>query len=237
MSENIIDKSIFFQTEITETGRAVVNSTWNEFVGFFPYYRVYYIVDGEADIILSDKSMRLKKGNIYLKRSFLVDDIFNQEQEKMASAYYASKIPQYIERLEKGLIELKSFSSIRWQLMQDMKEFNCQTLSAHNARFDVGALNQTARYLKKGWYYLPKDIEVWDSLKMSRDTICKNKTYQYRTNKGFKSATAENLYKYLSGDENFNESHTALEDALIETKILVKCLSSHKRMRKKLYED
>ena len=37
MSENIIDKSIFFQTEITETGRAVVNSTWNEFVGFFPY--------------------------------------------------------------------------------------------------------------------------------------------------------------------------------------------------------
>ena len=91
-----------------------------------------------------------KKGNIYLKRSFLVDDIFNQEQEKMASAYYASKIPQYIERLEKGLIELKSFSSIRWQLMQDMKEFNCQTLSAHNARFDIGALNQTARYLKKG---------------------------------------------------------------------------------------
>ena len=178
-----------------------------------------------------------KKGNIYLKRSFLVDDIFNHENEKMASAYYASKIPQYIERLEKGLIELKSFSSIRWQLMQDMKEFNCQTLSAHNARFDIGALNQTARYLKKGWYYLPKDIEIWDSLKMSRDTICKNKTYQYKTNKGFKSATAENLYKYLSGDENFNESHTALEDALIETKMLVKCLSSHKRMRKKLYED
>ena len=72
---------------------------------------------------------------------------------------------------------------------------------------------------------------------MSRDTICKNKTYQYRTKRGAKSATAENLYKYLSGDENFNESHTALEDALIETMILVKCLSSHKKMRIRLYED
>ena len=178
-----------------------------------------------------------KKGNIYLKRSFLVDDIFNQEQEKMASAYYAEKIPRYREKLKAGLIELKSFSSIRWQLLQDMRAFNCDTLSAHNAWFDTGALNQTARYLNKGWYYLPKEIVVWDTLKMSRDTICKNKTYQYKTNKGFKSATAENLYKYLSGDENFNESHTALEDALIETMILVKCLSSHKKMRKKLYEN
>lgn len=178
-----------------------------------------------------------KKGNIYLKRSFLVDDIFNQEQDKMASAYYANKIPQYIEKVEAGAIKVKSFSSIRWQLMQDMKEYGCDTLSAHNARFDVGALNQTARYLKKGWYYLPKDVVVWDTLKMSRDTICKNKTYQYRTKKGAKSATAENLYKYISGDESFNESHTALEDALIETMILVKCLSTHKKMRKKLYED
>ena len=75
MSENIIDKSIFFQTEITETGRAVVNSTWNEFVGFFPYYRVYYIADGEADIILLDKSMRLKKGNIYFIPAFSIKSV------------------------------------------------------------------------------------------------------------------------------------------------------------------
>ena len=75
MSENIIDKSIFFQSEIPETGRAVVNSTWNEVVGFFPYYRVYYIADGEADIILSDKSMRLKKGNIYFIPAFSIKSV------------------------------------------------------------------------------------------------------------------------------------------------------------------
>ena len=66
---------MFFQTEITETGRAVVNFTWNEFVGFFPYYRVYYIADGEADIILSDKSMRLKKGNIYFIPAFSIKSV------------------------------------------------------------------------------------------------------------------------------------------------------------------
>lgn len=75
MNRNLNDKSIFWQTEVTEAGRAVVNSTWNEFVGFFPYYRIYYILDGEADIILSDKSMRLKKGNVYFIPAFSIQSV------------------------------------------------------------------------------------------------------------------------------------------------------------------
>ncbi len=106
MSENIIDKSIFFQTEITETGRAVVNFTWNEFVGFFPYYRVYYIVDGEADIILSDKSMRLKKGNIYFIPAFSIKSVklMTETLDHMWIHFtVGSGLARYLETAEKVL--------------------------------------------------------------------------------------------------------------------------------------
>ena len=83
--------------------------------------------------------------------------------------------------------------------------------------------------------FFPYDIEFWDSMKMARSTICKNKTYKYYTTNGRKSATAENLYKYISHNENFIESHTGLEDVLIESIILVKCLSYHKKMNKRLF--
>ena len=74
-------------------------------------------------------------------------------------------------------------------------------------------------------------------MKMARSTICKNKTYKYYTTNERKSATAENLYKYISHNENFVESHTGLEDVLIESIILVKCLSYHKKMNKRLFAN
>ena len=49
-------------------------------------------------------------------------------------------------------------------------------------------------------------------------------------------ATAEILYRFLSGDENFIESHTGLEDCEIEKEILVYCLKKHPQ-RKKLWEN
>ena len=47
---------------------------------------------------------------------------------------------------------------------------------------------------------------------------------------------AEVIYKFLSGDNDFTESHTGLEDVLIEKEILAYCFAKHQKMRKKLYE-
>jgi hypothetical protein len=46
---------------------------------------------------------------------------------------------------------------------------------------------------------------------------------------------AEVLYKYITGDLDFTESHTGLEDVLIEKEILAYCFSKHQKMRKELY--
>ena len=47
--------------------------------------------------------------------------------------------------------------------------------------------------------------------------------------------TAEILYRYISGQHDFDESHTGLEDVLIETVIMAHCFRQHKKMEKRLF--
>lgn len=115
---------------------------------------------------------------------------------------------------------------------------------AHNARFDYRATATTQRYLTKSKYrfFLPYGIELWDTLKMARDTICKQTMYKewarkngYVTKNNQVKATAEILYRYISGNNDFIESHTGLEDVLIEKEIFAHCMRQHKPMRKECF--
>ena len=56
------------------------------------------------------------------------------------------------------------------------------------------------------------------------------------TKNGKVRLTAEIIYRFISKDNDFVESHTGLEDVTIETEILAYCKRQHKKMRKKLYE-
>ena len=55
------------------------------------------------------------------------------------------------------------------------------------------------------------------------------------TKNGKVRLTAEILYRFIER-QSFIESHTGLEDVLIEKEILAYCKRQHKKMRKKLYE-
>ena len=128
----------------------------------------------------------------------------------------------------------------------DLKEYGITTVFAHNAGFDVKALNNTIRYISdsKFRFFFPRSVEIWDTLKMSRQVIGKQKSYiRFCNEKGYMTKhkvpqcrlTAEILYRYISGIEKFDESHTGLEDVLIETVIFAHCLRQHKKMEKRLY--
>ena len=88
------------------------------------------------------------------------------------------------------------------------------------------------------------NTEIWDTLKMARQTIGKQESYiAWCVNNGYLTKhkvprvrlTAEILYRYLSGNKDFIESHTGLEDVIIETKIMAHCLRQHKKLKKRLY--
>ena len=187
-----------------------------------------------------------EQGNIYQTRSFVIYEIFVKMKDVMASAYFSDKIPEYWKDIQNGKRKLVTFQTMREFFLTDLKEFHVKTVFAHNAYFDYNALNKTYRYITKSRfrYFFPYGTEFWDTLKMSRDTICKRRDYRsYCLKNGYMTkhkkpqvrATAEILYRYLTKDENFQESHTGLDDIMIETYILTECLKSHKKMRRLLF--
>lgn len=186
-----------------------------------------------------------RKGNVYDTRSFVISDIFQSEPELMKSAYYADKIPKYLEDLQNGTRKMVSFYTARKELIDLMKKYDTNIIVAHNARFDYGTLQNTQRWLTKSKYryFFPKGTQIWDTMKMATDTICKQPTYKkwcknngYLTARGQVRKTAEILYRYITGNDDFIEKHTGLEDVMIEKEIFTKCMAQHKKMRKALFE-
>lgn len=188
-----------------------------------------------------------KQGNVYKTRNLVIKDIYKDEEELMKSAYYASKLPQYEEELEDGTRKMVTLATARNLLKADCEEYNVKAIIAHNAGFDCRALNTTIRYLtgSKVRYFYPYGVELWDSLKMANDTICKQKTYiNFCKENGYMTAhktpkpraTAEILYRYITGNDAFIEKHTGLEDVMIEKEIFAKCIRQHKKMRKELFK-
>lgn len=186
-----------------------------------------------------------KWGTVYRKRSFVNREIFFLEKELMQSSYYAEKLPIYYKRIAGGEAKVANWQTIKSILWQDMAEFETHIVSAHNARFDYKSTNTTQRWLTKSKYryFFPKGTEIWDTLKMARDVIGKMPTYRkwcevngYLCKNGSPRFTAEILYRFISGQEEFDEEHTGLADVLIEKEILAYCYRQHKKMRKKLWE-
>jgi len=182
-----------------------------------------------------------KKGNVYLARSFVNADVYLAEKELMKSAYYAHKIPLYEADMQAGKRNLASMYTIRKVLLQDMHEYNVKEVYAHNMRFDYGALNNTQRYITKSKYryFFPYGIEICDTLRMARDVLGNMPTYKrfcqengYLTKTGHARMTAEIIYRFITGENDFKESHTGLEDVMIEKDILAYCFRQHKKMNR-----
>ena len=181
-----------------------------------------------------------KQGNIYHTFNYIIYDIYVGERELMQTSYYAEKLPQYEKALKANELKFKRFMTVYYYIHDLIKEYNIKAVIAHNMRFDRTALNNTLRHVtggKKKWFF-PYNTDLWCSLSMARQTIGQQKSYQSWTKEnpdrltqyGQPRLTAELLYQYISGDENFIEDHTALSDALIEIDITVQCIRQKKKM-------
>lgn len=187
-----------------------------------------------------------KRGKVYRTRSFVNADIFLGEKNLMKSAYYANKIPNYWDEIKDGKRILTSFYNIRKTLMDDIEEFEVSEVYAHNARFDYGSLTNTQRWETKSKYryFFPKNVTICDTLKMARQVIANTPSYQsfchnndYLTKAGKVQLKAETIYRYITGETEFSENHTGLEDTLIEKEIMAYCYRKHKKMDGRLFKN
>ena len=175
-----------------------------------------------------------EKGKVYESYSFVIADIF-LDKELMKSAYFADKIPQYWQDIKDGKRKLAKLLTVKKILAKVMKDNHTNIVIAHNARFDYRSLATTQRFLtsSKYRYFLPYGTEVYCTLKMARQALKNNIEYDnfcynngYLTKRGRKRYTAEILYRFLTGQNDFIESHTGLEDVLIEKEIFSFCFAN-----------
>jgi len=166
------------------------------------------------------------------KASMTNKDIF-LDKEFMSTAYYAEKIPNYWKEIWAKKRELLSWREIKWRVFDACKRNDCEIVAAHNARFDRLALNLTQRYIttSKHRFFLPYGTTWWCSLRMVKEILKENeeykkfcKYYNFMTANNQPRYTAEIVYKFLTGDVDFEEVHQGIDDVEIEKEIFLWCL-------------
>ena len=196
------------------------------------------MVDGQLDVSngqVYDLGLMVidEQGKVYDKVSLVNEDVFFGMPQSMQEAYFADKIPQYLEDMRMGKRKIVN----SWQMYKIFAEmcrkYDVDAVVAHNAFFDVKVLNSTMRYQTKSKvrWFLPWGIEIIDTLKLARNFFatdpkyvewCKENGYMTKHETPRPRLTAEILYRYITGDDNFVESHTGLEDVEIEAEIFLK---------------
>lgn len=184
------------------------------------------------------------KGNVYEEASFVLYEIYVGEKEKMKTAYYAEKLPQYEAGLRakrdwKMVKTLTAFKKVRdW-----MEDYGITEVIAYNTNFDHRALNNTIAHATQGRYrfFFPKDTIFLDIWNAACSTLYQQRSFYkmahacgWESDKGNVRTSAEIGYRYISKIEGFDESHTALEDVKIETQIFLRCLKARVKAEDKL---
>ncbi len=174
-----------------------------------------------------------RKGTILTRKNWLVEEVFT-DPDKMMGAFYAKKLfSHYAPMLDAGTIGLAPWSKIVSEMQIDVDAFGVNVLAAYNLGFDRRVMRQTNERFGLGPILPAMDmLDIWQF-------ACETKLSQARYKEiarelGWVSAAgnirtgAEYAYRFCSGDFGFIEDHTALSDAVIETKILADCYACKK---------
>lgn len=169
-----------------------------------------------------------ESGAILLKRSFVVEQIWHN-LPLFESAYYADKRPLYIQDMRQRLRKMEKYGYICQQMKRDIQYYEVTMGFAYNSTFDMRVFNFNCDWFK---CLNPFDnVEIKDIRGFVHHFIVdddyKNfcETNKLFTEAGNYSSTAETVFRYLSDNNDFEESHTALEDSEIELDILMEAVA------------
>ena len=177
-----------------------------------------------------------KKGAIVSQYHALVKEVFT-DGARMTKAYFAKKVfTDYAEMLDGQKIRLVPWLEIISILRDQIDTYNVNIVAAYNLGFDKKALGITSKHLGTG-QILTKPIKMLDLWQFSCETFLNSVRYKkLAIQKGWVSqagniqTNAQAAYRFLTGNPYFEEDHTALSDALIETEILAKCFSAKSKI-------
>jgi len=195
---------------------------------------IYCLIDTETSGFSDVYDLGLvifdKKGNEIFSRNYLNMDIFGNEK-MMENAYYNWKMPLYYDNKEIFRCDTRS---MMYDFLNILKLYGVTHLLAYNLSFDLKALDKTyQKFCERKFDYTKYNlVDVWRiaiETKINSDKyrkFCKDNNYL--TPKGYYSTNAESVYRYITGDNEFIEEHTALSDCYCEKEIFMNCLKQKK---------
>ena len=162
--------------------------------------------------------------NTLVERDFVCEQVWHNPM-LFSTAYYANKRDVYVKSMRQRKTKMDKFGYICQQMIRDIKNFNIHSAYAYNSSFDEKVFTFNCDWFKCN---NPLDlIPIYDIRGYAHHFICDGiykdwcETYKAFSDSGNYSTTAENVYRYVSGDIEFIEDHTALSDSKIETEILL----------------
>ena len=165
---------------------------------------------------------------IMLKEEYVIEQVWHNTA-LFETAYYANKKDYYSQCMRGRTIRLEKFGYVTQRMYRLFKEHEVTQAYAFNSPFDERVFAFNCEWFK---CINPFDnIAVHDIRAYAVEYIGKTEEYkkacdenQWYTEKGNYGTTAEIFYRYIMNDKDFIESHTALDDSIIETAILLECI-------------
>ena len=174
------------------------------------------------------KIVNVETRETLVRRDFVVEQVW-QNLELFSSAYYQDKREIYVSRMRARKVIQDKFGYICRQMYRDIKQNEIEHGYAYNSEFDIKVFDFCCE-----WYKVqnPLDnIKVHDIWGFVSEFISNTEDYQTFcevnqrfTESGNYSASAENVYGYITRNLYFVEEHTALADSEIESEILFECV-------------
>jgi hypothetical protein len=168
---------------------------------------------------------------VLAKRDYIIKQVYDNEKY-MKTAYYGWKKPLYEQMLADGQCK-----KVYWGVALDILRKDIarciadgSELYAYNSRFDFNAIKETCKkYASKQNPTINGIKDIMDFIKPITQTedykrFCFENGFITAHKKPRPQQKAETLFRYLSGQTEFEEKHMALSDSEIELVILLKAL-------------
>ena len=170
-----------------------------------------------------------RMGNVVAGFNYLIAEHYDEIQK---DDYAKRNFKRYAEMVKTGIVTVIPTEQMAVSMVNALCTFyNVRYMMAFNTGFDY--CKTMCRELLDGREYIDIYLMAVQTLAFRKkySTFCHEHNFSSGSKKSV-STSAEAFYAYLTGEGDYIEEHTALEDAKIEIAIFVACINAHKPFTK-----
>lgn len=177
-----------------------------------------------------------KKGDVIDTYDSIVKEVYDNIP-LMKKAFYFNKVDSfYRPNVRCNRMTVKPWAQICSEVLALTEKHDINVVAAYNLAFDARVIKAThKKYNGSAMFSKPvKQLDLW---RVCCETLLQQKNFKKLAKElkwvspaGNLRTNAQVSYRYGMGEWEFDESHTALDDALIETKIMKKVFSTKQKI-------